>query len=249
MALRDWQNALGQLVEARASGRDLPPVLETLDGLELEEKDRAWLRRVAGTPGFELTAYVPRWWRHTRVMRSARFTLAALRESREEVLRTYLRATPCTTLFFVSEGLSFLEYVIRTTALPHVRAVAEFEQALWALRREASSAPSSPQVLSSEDVLAPHPAATLVTFDASPEALLGALLTGSPLPQEPAEPHPVLVAPGLPRMWRPATSEEARAFAACAPSATAGALTALPDVSPEVLSALLAAGALIVRQA
>ncbi len=249
MALRDWQNALGQLVEARASGRDLQPVLETLDGLDLEEQDRAWLRRVIDTPGFELTSYVPRWWRHTRVSRSARLTLAALRETREAVLQAYLRATPCTTLFFVSEGLSFLEYVISTTALPHVRAVAEFERALWVLKREAPNAPSSPQAPSSEDVLAPHTAAALVTFDASPEAVLGALVMGQPLPREPAESNPVLIAPGVPRMWRPATPEEARAFAACAPTATAGALMALPGVSPEVIRSLLAAGALVPRQA
>lgn len=249
MALRDWQNALGQLVEARASGRDLQPVLESLEGLDLKETDRAWLRRVVGTPGFELTTYVPRWWRQTRVVRSARLTLAALGASREEVFRTYAQLTPCKTLFFSAEGESFLEYVIATTALPHARAVAEFERALWVLKREASSTPPPPQGLSTEDVLAPNPAASLVTFDASAETLLGALVTGSPLPQGPAEPHPILIAPGLPRMWRPASPEEARAFTACAPSATVAALTALPDVRPEVLSSLLAAGALLVRKA
>jgi len=249
MALRDWQNALGQLVEARASGRELQPVLESLDGLELEDSERAWLRKVAGTPGFELTCYVPRWWRYTRVSRSARLTLAALRETREAVLQSYLRATPCTTLFFISEGLSFLEYVIATTALPHVKAVAEFERAVWVLKREAPSAPIPLQLPSSEEVLARNPVAALVTFAAAPEAVLGALVTGQPLPQEPAEPHPVLIAPGLPRMWRPASAQEAQAFDACAPTATVGALTALPGVSPEVLSSLLAAGALVQRQA
>jgi hypothetical protein len=248
VALRDWQNALGQLVEARASGRPLEPVLERLDGLDLEETDRAWLRRVVGTPGFELTGYVPRWWRSTRVSRAARMTFAALRESREEVLQAYLRATPCTTLFFVSEGLSFLEYVIANTTVPHARAVAEFERALWELRREAPSTLPQPQELSAEDLLAPHPKAALVTFDASAEAVLGAVVVGAPLPQEPAEPHPVLIAPGLHRLWRPATAEEARAFTACAPVASIRALTALPGVGPEVIGSLVAAGALVPRQ-
>jgi hypothetical protein len=247
VALRDWQAALGQLVEARASGRELQPVLDTLGGLELEEAERDWLRKVVGTPGFELTGYVPSWWRDLRVRRCAKLTLGALREAREEVLRDYLRATPCTTLFFVSEGITFLEYVIATTTRSHVRSVAEFERALWVLQREASSQPTSARAPSPGELLAPHPGASLVTFDAAPEAVLGALMTGTPLPPGPSEPHPVLIAPGVPRRWRPATPQEARVFAACSLPATLEAVAALPDISPEAITALLAAGALVLH--
>jgi hypothetical protein len=248
MALREWQAALGQLVEARASGRELEPVLRSLDGLELSETERAWLRKVVGTPGFELTCYVPRWWRTTRVGRSARLTLAALGTARQQVLQAYLRATPCTTLFFASEGLLFLEYILSTAQEPHVRSLAQFEHALWTLKREGLGAPApTTREPKPEELLAPSQGAAIVTFEASAEELLSAVLTGAPLPQA-AEPHPVLIAPGLPHMWRPATAGEARAFQACTPPAPVGTVEALPDVGPEVLASLLSAGALVLRQ-
>ena len=183
MALRDWQLAIGRLVEARASGRDLRPVLESLEGLELKDEERAWLQMVPQTPGFALTSYVPGWWREMRVTQAARMTLAALGGSAPELLRDYLRAVPCFTLFFVSEGLAFLDYVLTTTpALPHVRSVAEFERALWALK-VAESTPDAPvPEPAADDTLSRHPAARLVLFGARPEAVLGAILTRAPVP-------------------------------------------------------------------
>lgn len=245
MALRDWQSALGQLVEARASGRELQPVLDTLGKLELDEAERAWLRKVVDSRGFALTGYVPSWWRDLRVRRCAKLTMGALRETRDAVLRAYLRATPCTTLFFVSEGLTFLEYVMATTAQPHVRAVAEFERALWVLQRDASGPLPPVREPAPGELLARSPGASLVTFEAAPETILGALVSGAPLPEGASEPHAVLIAPGVPRRWRPATAEEARVFAACATPAEPEAVAALPDVTPEAIRSLLSAGAVV----
>jgi hypothetical protein len=126
--------------------------------------------------------------------------------------------------------------------------VAEFERALWLLQRADPSVRPLPQELSFEEVLAPHAAAALVTFDAPVEVVLSAVLTQAPLPEGPAVPHAVLIAPRLPRTWRPASPEEARVFIACTPGASVQALLDLPGVGPEQISSLLEAGALVRRQ-
>jgi len=244
MALSDWQRALGQLVEARASGRDLQPVKDSLAGLELRDTERAWLQEVTETRGFALTGRVPRWWRETRVRRSARLTLLALGREAEARIEEYVRAVPNFTLFFVAEGLSFLDWVGSIPVPPHVRAVARFEAAMWRMQQVPSTPPSAVDV-DLEEPLARHPAAALIAFDAAPEAVFGALLMGTALPEPTPQAHPVLVAPGLPRAWRPATAEEARAFLACEPAMRVRALHALPGVRADTIEGLLAAQALI----
>lgn len=247
MALHEWQVALGSMVEAHAAGRDARAALEALGPLELGEAERAWLREVVGTPGFELTSYVPRWWRQVRVVRSARLTLAALGSRREEVVREYLRAVPCFTLFFMTEGLRFLEYVASTTESPHVRAVAQLERALCVLKQAEADGAAEPLELGepgSGDRLERHPLAALIHFEHAPEAVLGALLRGAPLPTGPVQAHCVLVAPRVPRLWRLATPEETTAFTACERPASSEALMSLPGITAQVVEGLLAVGAL-----
>jgi hypothetical protein len=244
VALRDWQLALGQLVEARSAGREPASPRDVLAGLELDEGERAWLEDVAGTRGFALTSFVPRWWRETRVRRSAQLTFAALGEQALARLHDYQRAVPTFTLFFVPEGIAFIDYINTLTVPALVHAVARFERAMWNVRWEPPmSAPISPAP--EDGPLVRHPAAALIPFEAPPELILAALLQGEPLPDPTAEPHYVLVAPGLPSMWRPATSDEARAFQACEPASTARALRSLPGGSPEIVERLRAARALI----
>jgi hypothetical protein len=243
VALRDWQVALGQLVEARSAGRERGSVEDVLAGLELDAVERTWLQEVTKTPGFALTSYVPRWWRETRVSRSARLTLAALGAEADARLDDYQRAVPNFTLFFVPEGIAFLSYVDTLTVPAHVRAVARFERAMWSVKQGARATMSASAVPENAP-LARHPAADLIAFEAPPEELLGALLTGKPLPEPADELHYVLVAPGLPNQWRPATHPEARAFLACEPHSTARALQSLPGGSLEIVEGLLAANAL-----
>ena len=108
MALHDWQVALGQLVEARSAGREGVSVEAVLAGRDLDDAERAWLEEVTQTRGFALTSYVPRWWRETRVGYAAPLTLAALGTEAKARLQDYQRAVPNFTLFFASEGISFL---------------------------------------------------------------------------------------------------------------------------------------------
>jgi hypothetical protein len=259
MALRDWQLALGQLVEARAAGRDHAPAPALLAGLELSGAERTWLEEVTATPGFALTSFVPRWWRDTRVARSARLTLAALGAEAAARLDDYRRAVPNFTLFFVPEGIAFTEYV-ETLAVPAVvHAVARFERAMWNVRlgvpvaastaAAEAGAPGSPSLepgaALDDEPLVRHPAAAVIAFEAAPDQVLAALLQGQPLPDPDAEPHHALVAPGLPGRWRSASSAEALAFRACEPARTPRALRALPHGRPEAVDSLWAARALV----
>jgi len=194
VALHDWQLALGQMVAARAAGRDTD-VPELLGSLDLDGAERAWLAGVSGTRGFGLTGFVPRWWRETRVRRAARLTFAALGELAPAHLRDYLRAVPSFTLFFVPEGLAFIDHVAALTVPGLVHSVAQFERAMWHARLDPAAPP-----------------ARVIRFAAPPESVLAAALQGQPLPSPTAEPHFVVVAPGTPGLWRPITADEACAF-------------------------------------
>lgn len=207
MALRDLQSALGQLVEARAAGRPAP--LDALASLDLTAAERAWLASLDATRGFALTALVPRWWRETRIRRSARLTFAALGAAGPALLRDYQVAVPNFTLFFVPETARFFDFLETRPAPPHAHAVARFERAMWNARL--TTLPPSPPGADAE--ILRHPDAAIVSFTAPPEDLFAALLGGTPLPDESSELHHALVSPGLPDLWRAATDDEARALA------------------------------------
>jgi len=151
--------------------------------------------------------------------------LAAIRAAEPnkeaEVLRSYLDAIPLSSLFFTPEAVGFLEFAAReAAALPHVADIARFEQALLLVKdaalqfaeKNAEAEEQNFDELQPNARLAPHPAATLLEFAAPPEELLGALVAGHRLPPARVEPFPILIAPGLPHLWRPATPEEARIF-------------------------------------
>ena len=189
MALRDWQLALGQMVAARAAGRDAA-VTDLLAGLDLDDAERAWLAGVRDTRGFGLTGFVPRWWRETRVRRAARLTVAALGDAAAGHLRDYLRAVPSFTLFFVPKGLAFIDHVAALPVPELVHSVGRFERAMWLARFEPQRPP------------------TVIEFAAPPDLVLGAALQGQPLPAPSAELHFIVVDPGVAGRWRIATAAD-----------------------------------------
>ena len=211
MPLADLQRALGALVAARAAGG--PGTAGVPVDLDLTVEERAWLRNLTGSPGFQVTCDIQRWWRETKLRWTARLTLAAFgREEQSDVIAEYLSAVPCASLFFATETSAFLEYVARARAeRPHLAAIARFERALLRAR-EAEIEPVALDV-GHQDAVHAHPAASMVEFAAPPERLLGALLARQPLPPVESAPFPILVAPGLSHLWRPATLDEVRAFA------------------------------------
>src|SRR5262249_51696774 len=253
MPLSDLQIALGMMVTTLASTR-LSADAPNFDNLRLTAAERDWLAGLPGTPGLNVTCYIQRWWRETKLSWTTSLTLAALGPGQAaDALKAYLEATPCTSLFFTPEALGFLDFVAgaakreERAAAPHVAQIARFERALLIAKEAAqqsldrwSGAIEPPPGAR----LAPHPAAALLEFEAPPAELLGALVEGRCLPPASAERFPVLIAPGLAHLWRPASVDEARLFAGCQTAPSVEDLRALvPDPTP-ALRRLLGSGAL-----
>jgi hypothetical protein len=186
MALVDLQSALGSLVVARASALDR--------GLNLTAEEQAWLQQLTGSAGLEVTCFIQRWWRETRLHLAARLTLAVLGPERgAELLAAYVDRVPVSSLFFIPEAVGFLDFVLgQALEIPHLEAVARFERAVL-LAAEAVSLPPAPSK------------AVVVEFAAPPHQVLWTLVRGDPLPSPGEQVFGVLVAPWLPGLWRLAT--------------------------------------------
>jgi hypothetical protein len=248
MPLEGLQRALGSMVAANYCVSDGPQ----LDDLDLTPEERAWLEQIDGSKGLRVTSYVQRSWRELGVYQSAILTASALgRVEAQHMIDAYLDAVHCQSLFVFAEAIAFLDFVIdRESPLPHVSAIARFERALLAAAQSASlesSAESREANRSPGNRLRRNPAAALVEFGAPPEALLGALTAGEALPSEGDELFPIIIAPRLEYLWRPATQEEARLFALCRPT---GAVQNLLEGtgSESALVELVRIGALSVEQ-
>jgi hypothetical protein len=122
----------------------------------------------------------------------APLTTAALRRTgREAIAQSYLDRLLERGGLTPFEPLDFLAYVADQAAAPPIaRAVARFERALLLARH-------------------PRAAVSVVAFPAPAEEILGALLTGAPLPAPATLPSFVLVDPALPQLWRPLDPDEA----------------------------------------
>jgi len=248
MPLSDLQIALGEMVTAQAAVRRSAADAAPFEGLRLTAAERAWLTQLPDTPGFSVTCYIQRWWRETKLSWTARLTLTALGPAQADAaIANYLEATPCPSLFFTPEALGFLDFVARVAERPHVAEIALFERALLIAKEAAQQSADRQPVgneLPSSAWLTPHPAAELLEFTASPEELLGALVEGRALPPACAARFPVLIAPSLPHLWRPATADEARLFTFCQTTSSIEGLRALVPNSAPTLQRLLHASAL-----
>jgi hypothetical protein len=179
MTLAGWQLALAELVGGQDPG-DVP----------LTRVERCWLSELRGTPGFEVTAQVRRWWRRYRVASCAPLTLEVLGPARDDVLDGYLAAFPEPTSFYVREAARFLGYATTTSSGEHLASVAGFESAML-------------QAAQGQPVAEP-----VVAFRAPPHEVLAALIAGA----APPEPHPsrrwwLLVSPDLPQLCREVSLE------------------------------------------
>jgi hypothetical protein len=242
MPLSDLQIALGMMVTtqtAMSRSADAPG----FDNLSLTAAERDWLANLPDTPGFNVTCYIQRWWRETKLNWTTRLTLAALGPERaDSALKAYLEATPCPSLFFTPEALGFLDFVAGMAKWaawadwPHVVEIARFERALLIAKeaaQQSGAGRSGDYELPPGARLSPHPAAALLEFAAPAAELLGALVAGRALPPATATRFPVLVAPGLAYLWRPASAHESRLFTLCrtAPSVD-DLLSLVPDLGP-----------------
>jgi hypothetical protein len=253
MPLSDLQIALGMMVTTQAATHRSADATN-FNNLRLTAAERGWLAQLPDTPGFNVTCYIQRWWRETKLSWTTSLTLAALGPERADAaLKDYLEATPCTSLFFTPEALGFLDFVAgmpqwtEWADWPHVVEIARFERALLIAKEAAQQSvdrQSGANELTSGARISPHPSAAMLEFAAPPAELLGALVEGRALPPASATRFPVLVAPGLAYLWRPASADESRLFIRCQTSPSVEDLRAsVPDPAP-TLQRLFRAGAL-----
>lgn len=243
MSLIDWQIGLGRLVAHCASaGPDEVSVDEVLVGLALSPTERTSLRRMVPTPGFAVTTSIQARWRRLRLRIATPLSMAALgRELADEALAAFCRQTMLRSLFFATEAVQFLQLVSeRFAPTAQIRCIVDFERSLLRANN-ASPTPRVPDGDDDRDHVRRSPGANIVVFPCPAELLLGSLLTRAPSWPDVDGPHPVLVSPGLPTRWRPATDDESAVLSAAIRPIE---LAFLRRLSSPAVDTLIEAGAL-----
>ncbi|ABC27016.1 hypothetical protein HCH_00095 [Hahella chejuensis KCTC 2396] len=216
MPLHDLQIAMVEMIHSHTS--DAADNMD-LNRLDLSAEERTWLHALKASKGFKVTCDVQKWWRKARLQIAAPLTLRLLdRLQLQALVEEYMRATPCRSLYFVPEAMSFKTFICEHTKDPLLHALTMFESALKAIH-EYRLSPVSPMEPSSNRCrnfsVTVAPMSQLIEFPAAPEKLLCALMLNQPLPNAEG-PHPVLVAPGVRKYWRAATTMEREVLHQCA---------------------------------
>lgn len=211
MSLSGFQAALGRSVRAMSGGRS--PAANESRGTQarLTAAERSALDRLFASRGFHFTARIQRSWCAGRAANAARLTLTLVPSAlRSQLLDEWVCRGGGTSSFFTAEADGLLRFLaMRLPRSSPAAAMARIERALILAGSRAPDPVSSAAGMSG----APAPmvrrssAANLVGLRFAPHHLLAAL-DGGPTPRPLARPLHFLFAPGVPRLFRPATSGE-----------------------------------------
>lgn len=212
MALQDFQTALGLLLSTPTASARKNSELDLLQTLDLSCEERASLDRLLPSPGFRFTAAIQRSWCEGRAANGAALTLSILSlRQRRQIVTEWVTIGGGRSSFFASEADSFLDFIASRLPEPsHELTVARLEQAVHRAS-DAAAGFTAPDtfVLGDNDIeLCRSQGAALVYFFAEPQRIFTALDRAEPLPPFSDRPYPVLFAPGLPGLYRPATIDE-----------------------------------------
>jgi len=209
VSLLEHQIVLGRCLQA--TGVD-PLAADMLQGLTIDREELARLRDLVHCPGFRFTRHVQRSWCIGRTAGAAQLTLSLLPvELRRELVGDWVEAGGGRALDVAVEAAAFLEFVAQRLPYPsHALAVCRMEQAAY---RASDAAvrfkPPDPSLLDDpEIILGTGKNASVVRFFAEPERLFQAIGANQPLPPLSDRTVSVLFAPGLPKLYRPARSDE-----------------------------------------
>ncbi len=213
MPLADFQAALGRLVRVPVAAEGSLVAADRFAGLSLTPGERAQVQAMVDEPGFRFTISVQRSWCESRAAMAALQTLSVLPAAmRQRLLAEWIDRGGGVTSFFANEAESFLEFIAGHLANPsHALSLCRLEQAVyrtspWTL----SFKPPHPSLLDRTGTLLRAGAhAALVPLFATPDLLLSAAQSATPLPPQAPPLCRLLFAPGLSRMYRLATPTEA----------------------------------------
>ncbi|HLK59688.1 MAG TPA: hypothetical protein VKU00_24215 [Chthonomonadaceae bacterium] len=240
MALRDFQTALGRMIQARRAE-------DPLQGLALTPEERARLTALTASVGFHFTVSIQRSWCTGRAAMSAHLTLSLLPEDqRTRLLEEWTHSGAGAQSFIGVEALAFLEFIGSHLPAPsHEQTLCRFEQATLRAGQGADVfiAPDLGKWNTPGRLLRRGRSAGLVRFHAEPNALFRAILQQEPLPPLTPNAMVLLFGPGLERLCRPASEDEVRLWERLVTSVSVRALRE-EGYSLETLAALLNAGAL-----
>ena len=248
VSLREFQSALGRLVRAAAGTPNgiAENATSQLCGLDLTPEERASIARLVTSPGFRFTLEVQRSWCEGRAASAARLTLSIIpSRQRHRLVQEWIEKGGGTASLVTSEAEEFLEFIACHLEDPsHALTLCRMEQAVYrASQLQGTFMPLELSTLSDPEVeLCAGRHGMMVLFFAEPQRLLAAVNRGLPLPQLTMRPYPVLFAPGLPSLFRPATFEELALWEALSQPVT---LRALLDQqhARETIETLAAVGA------
>lgn len=252
MSLAGIQTALGRSVKGEPCVDSPVDTAQALSAFDLTQNERAWLARTLPSPGFRFTVAVQRSWCEGRAATTARQTLSVLpADQRQRLLADWVARGAGTSSFVASEAEDFLEFIANRLPAPsHVHTLCRLEQAAYRASSQSETFVARPPsaLRRPNAVLRTGRWAALVPFYVPPDVLMAALQRAESLPVTVRPCAHLLFAPGLPGLFRPASSVEVRLWTALRQPVAVRALTKT-KLPRRLLHSLLAVGAIDVDSA
>jgi hypothetical protein len=240
MALLDFQTALGRLVRVADHA-------DPLRRLRLAPAERSFLEALPDSAGFRFTVAVQRSWCVGRAAGAATLTISVLpSDLRQRLLDRWTRAGGGTSSFVAAEADALLDFIAGELPNPsHLLAACRFEQA--ALRASAGANSFVPPEWvgrgAPQFALRRGSYAGAVGFHSDPHVVLSALIERTELPPLSPDVTTFLFAPGLDRLWQPASAHEVALWTRLTGAVAVQALLR-EGYARETIDALLQVGAI-----
>ncbi len=251
MALLAHQTALGRQLRAGDPGVMLDGGTELDLEAGLDAQHRARLCELIASPDFAFTRFVRQSWCVGRTKALARLTLSVLPAvAGRQLVDDWVTRGGGVALDPFSEAEDFFDFAAARLEDPsHALTICRMEQA--ALRAGDAAltftAPDRRVVDDAGAVVCRGKGAGLVRFFARPDHLLACISAGDPLPALGDQSLPILFAPGIAELCRPATEEETTYWGRLRVPATVA--VAMQEGYPRrLIGAMLDIGAIDLRQ-
>jgi hypothetical protein len=187
MSLREWQSALLTILP---DPKQAAQILSH-EKYQLTAAERDNLISLSQSAGLEVTCDVQLWWRRARLQIAIPFSMHLIERLDLQHLVALYQKRPCTTLFFLREAQSFLDYIQEHAQAPAIlRDMVNFELALhMAKLRQSGDASTRRQI-------------TVLHLSHCPETCILALLQNDPLPEAIEDGVVIEISAEWPHLWQ-----------------------------------------------